>query len=542
MKQLKTLLLIVVGLLLLSLTGCVRDDDNPVVHTGTSHTGPKAGGVTLGQQIENIYATSYMRNAYIQEYGLPSGVSTPVHTTHLYVKLHPQDTAQLSKIVDDTTIDAFLYPLDYELIGRGHYNQPAEDTGWVYAVVPLGNAILANVQHILIDSCCIPDYSETDLIELENKLLLKVFGPGEEPIPSANDDPEMPRVYGKPKGHIRVMNTSTGRVDPMRRVRVRLNTIVRCVSVYTNDNGYYEYTGFLSFITNVNYTVVFENRNNFKVWNNFDGFTSLLPDAMCLGIHNPNWHTDTVKTSDYSWGSATIFNAASVYYHHLWVEEAMNIGQPVNKLRIGYMPVVGVEWGGCTPMWHHRIYSPSEWYQYLALVYITAAGGFAVPDMMIWTPTDSSATIYKIVFHEMTHVSHYANVGNTYWSTFVRNTIANGDYGNGVSYTECVGVGEMWAYYAGIKAYKYYKSNYDNLMTDNFDRDYLINLNNTYWFRPANLMYLDSIVQDVNPHLLFQCMTPTNVNHCTFRQEIKSRLDSTYWHTVDSLFYELCTN
>ena len=473
-----------------------------------------------------------MRALYRQMHNLPSSAATPVRTTHLYVKLHPEDTTQFSMIVDDTVINAFPYPLDYELIGQGNYVQPTEDTGWVYAVVPVNWSPLSTINHLLIDSCCIPEKQDEDLIEIENAALVELFGPGELPVPT--------RVMGKPKGYIKVQNTSTGQYDGMRRIKVVMNTLVRVAVTYTNDNGYYEYNGW-SFVTNVNYSIMFENIHDFKVWNHHNGFTSVLQDAMCLGKHSPQGYSYNILVSDFNWRAATICNAASVYYNHLWKGTDLNIGRPVGGLRIGYLPISGYihsmtghNWTACTPMWRHRIYSATEWYQYLAIYYVTLMGGLAIPDMMVWSDSWYTDTICSTIFHELAHVSHYRKVGNTYWDSLVANTISNSGYGDINNFPDYVGVAEMWAYYAEVNAYDFYKSHYDQLMPIH------AGVPSGYWFRPDILQSLDNSIPDFEIHDIFECMTNTNTNHCTFRGEVLNRVPVSYHSVVVNAFNPLC--
>ncbi len=519
-------LLFTVVLALAFITGCSRDIEN-IEHLNGSGTSRKPSGVYLGNHITNIYATQYMRYA-VSKKDWNANRPPRVQTTHLYVKLHPIDTTQFACIVDDTSINAFPYPLDYELIGEGNYVQPDSDTGWVYAVVPLGWAPLTSIPHILIDSCCIPNDNDNALLMVEEEELLKVLGPGGD------------RVSGRPHGYIKVRNTSTGGQDGLRRAKVITNTIVRCRTTYTNDNGYYSFTGGWAYITNVNYTVLFENIHDFKVWNYFNNGSCILPNAISLGVHSPSGYSYTIEPNNViNWRAATICNAASVFYNHLWND--LKIGRPIGGLRIGiYIQPENSNWSACTPMFRHRIYNPSEWYQYLALAYVTMLGGLAIPDMLFLSGTDSSHHIYSTIFHELLHVSHYNQVKNsTYWDHLVANTILNSGYGDSVSRPDYVGVSEMWAYYAEMVAYNYYRNNYNSLMPDFFHHG--IQPDEGHWFKPENLQELFNVgIPNLDLYTLFQCMTSTNINHCTFRQEIRNKVNSGYWPQVDACFNGLC--
>lgn len=118
---------------------------------------PKSGtptGITLGNRLENAYTVRNMTAAWYDLFG--NDIRCPLVATHYYVKILPQDSTDVTRLVEDTSLCLFPYPLDYELIGEGMYELDSTDTAWVYTVVPVGYN-LSGLTYTVIDTCCIPD-------------------------------------------------------------------------------------------------------------------------------------------------------------------------------------------------------------------------------------------------------------------------------------------------------------------------------------------------------------------------------------------------
>ncbi len=85
-----------------------------------------------------------------------------------------------------------------------------------------------------------------------------------------------------------------------------------------------------------------------------------------------------------------------------------------------------------------------------------------LPDITIGTKgQDSYAGIYSSTVHELSHASHYAQVGNAYWSPYIRYIIAaflrEGKVAYGTGTLENAGyceVGESWGYFMESVLYK----------------------------------------------------------------------------------------
>ena len=110
-----------------------------------------------------------------------------------------------------------------------------------------------------------------------------------------------------------------------------------------------------------------------------------------------------------------------------------------------------------------------------------------LPDITIGTKDVSDyKSIYNLTMHELSHASHFAQVGTSYWNQYILYVLeafvleGGSIYGNGSGdssgYCE---VGEMWAYYMQSKlCYERYGGTYPNFGTE-------------YWFSPQVLRYLE---------------------------------------------------
>ena len=497
--------------------------------SGIATKASEESGVQLGNAIQNAYSLYYMRQAYDQLYceidvmaphpGWPD--RTLIQPTHLYIRVHPVDTTQVNLLVDDSTVDAFPYPLDRELIGCGEYVPSEEEEGYVYAVVPINWDGLHFLDYAVIDTCCIPDDDDDRLEDVERRALqnagLTLY--------------EEPKSSGRPGGDIKVRNTVTEDFEGVKGVMVVMNTLVRVRHAYTDESGHYSQD--TKFYSNVNYTLSFTNHDNYKIWKNN---LSVLPATLALGVHSPRGYTYYMDTTSHGWQLSTVHNAAYIYRNYLCSEFHLDL--PPKGMRLWLMPTdVFGRWTASTPMWHHRIYDYMTFESFTSMLPLSATAIYlwVLPDMFIFRNDRNTADHYRTLFHELSHASHCMHAGATYWEHLVWNTIIHGGYGDMESRPEYVGVGEMWAYYADhtLTNYSFRSVNgvlYDVLTHTSHD---------TSWFRPD---ILDSVAQCISNDAcstLFQCLTPTNSTHLTMREEIKNRVSDTYHERIGELFEPL---
>ena len=110
-----------------------------------------------------------------------------------------------------------------------------------------------------------------------------------------------------------------------------------------------------------------------------------------------------------------------------------------------------------------------------------------LPDMTIGTDgAKDYKTIYLSTVHELSHASHFSEVGTAYWDKFIEYIISSYISSGGTTYGSGQGenagyceVGEMWAYYNESKMYK---ERYGGIMPT---------FGTSYWFRPQIFRYID---------------------------------------------------
>ncbi|NPD86799.1 hypothetical protein HNS38_18700 [Lentimicrobium sp. L6] len=113
----------------LFLTSCSKDNYKGAETSETKSTSatqsndPIALGETivLGAQLENPYSVENMQLAYnsLVKEGKQIPQSLSVYTSHYYVRFLPEDENELDFLLQDSTIELFDYPLDYEIVTPG---------------------------------------------------------------------------------------------------------------------------------------------------------------------------------------------------------------------------------------------------------------------------------------------------------------------------------------------------------------------------------------------------------------------------------------
>lgn len=104
---------------------------------------PQNTMIILGEKVPNPYALSVMQNAY--EEMVKSDSHFPIlkklNPTDLYVRFFSKDSTDL-RILDESGLILFDYPLDYEIDTMGNYYHdptiPDDMPTWLYTTVPVG--------------------------------------------------------------------------------------------------------------------------------------------------------------------------------------------------------------------------------------------------------------------------------------------------------------------------------------------------------------------------------------------------------------------
>lgn len=131
------------------------------------------------------------------------------------------------------------------------------------------------------------------------------------------------------------------------------------------------------------------------------------------------------------------------------------------------------------------------------------------PDITINTD-GSHLDLYRTTCHELSHASHFSNVGSWYWSQYINYIITYGAYGDSSKKNAgYCGVGEMWGFYVGgLLATRAYPGSYYN--------------GTTYWFRPQIMRNL--VGAGLSEKQIFDCLTSSITSH----EQLKNKLIERY--------------
>ena len=152
--------------------------------------------------------------------------------------------------------------------------------------------------------------------------------------------------------------------------------------------------------------------------------------------------------------------------------------------------------------------------------------------MFIFNNDISTVSQYATIFHEFSHVSHYAQVGGNYWSLLVGDEIVGVGYGdtNSSWLSQRVGVSEMWGYYAeGMLEEQYWEIYHSDT---SFNEIY----GGEHWFRPQILYEITDTIPEVSLLSIFGCLQSNVYEFNTFKNAIKNSVNSQYHEYIDSLF------
>ena len=534
--------------MIIGMFSCQKDELTTNLENQTeinSDLEPK-GMMVLGKQLENPYSVENMKKAYesLKSSGTLKSVTTDtfkVVTNTLYIRFLPKDSSDLKTLWADTTIELFDYPMDYEIVEEGFYYHDPEipecQPTWQYTSVPV-NYQFPEVQYEIIEECYIPEDDEEDETELKSSYLGDFYGQLEfeafRITGNLNEESTLKSSNGimakkkKPAGTIRVDNnaiksrssTKIG-LEGVMKVKVRVHNFVKWDSKYTGEDGKYKMDKY--YRTNIHYAVVFQNETGFTVWGNWASFACANYN---MGWHSNSGYSRDIYTNSDAWLWASVNNAAYIYREKLCPK--FGVSKPPTYTTIWARNKSNSKWAGSAPMLRHVAFTDAE----LNSMDIPATfssddnswylGGF-LPDVFIYKNTDSK-TLYSIVFHELSHASHFSKVGQAYWKKYITHIVNNRGYGKGTEiYAGYTGVGEMWGNYFGngicIRDYFGSFSGYFDYEED--------------WYKPGILMRLDDN-DGFTPSEIYSCLTLDVNSHMKLKSKLKEKF--TKDAQVDSRF------
>lgn len=454
------------------------------------------------QKLPNPYELKVMQKIY-DDYSIDTVTLQP---TDLYVCFMPQDSAQFRTLYDRYDLELFDYPLDIMLEEGEEYLNPELDEGdlpWLYTTVKPDFAFPENIRYEIIDTCYIPSEEEAIIQTRSATIDVEAIALGRMgyDIDTLDIPTRVPGTQIKPTGTIVVSDGSSSDI-PVKGVKIRCHNVVKWDKCYTDENGHYSMNK--SFKTNVHYAVVFDNEKDFDIWGNR---WPVGRSNYNMGWRDNAGFSTTIDTTSIAWEWAVVNNAAYDYY--LMCEET-GITKPPQQLKIWVWKNAE---SSSAPMLR-RIMTPigfNSHSDFLNLLVNTVYGSLAtiakdifkivLPDITIATKGEDYYSIYETVNHELSHASHYSQVGTVFWSEYISYIMTYGSYGDGTgNNAELCGIGEMWGYSMGYIQYcellgnRIEVGNYPGYVVDG-------------WIKPHALwdLYADNTLTKKQ---IYDCLTP----------------------------------
>ena len=464
-----------------ALVACSRSpDEGRYPDPGLRH-----GMIQLGEKLEDPYTVSNMQKAFASVYATKAD-RVDITATDLYVRFLPSGEGQLEALRREG-LYLMDHPMDYRIVQEGDYYQDPEvgqeAITWQYAVVPRGYTFPSGIRYELLDEVYISEHApatradiDWQLVEREAFRLTGNLDLWEDPL--TRGETETPAVA--PSGRITIEDPlyCDGKPLGVAGVKVACNIFVKVACCYTDRDGYYQMSQ--TFTGTPRYRLVFQNEKGFNVGFNFllvPASVSTLGTAEAAGV---DLHVTRADSEGSLFRRCVVNNAAYDYYSRCSAED-LDLTPPPSDLRFWIFPMLNCS---SATMLHHGAFLDNELIQEYLGQWIPVVKMF-LPDITIGTRQLDYSQIYEITMHELAHASHYAQVGNEFWTPYIdyviRCFITEGwqAYGSGIganaSYCE---VGEMWAHFMQ-----------ETLRKDRYGGT-VKQFGNSYWFKPDIFTYL----------------------------------------------------
>lgn len=469
--------------------------------------------IVLGEQLEDPYSVENIQKAVLSLY--PTKGRVDIRPTDYYVRFLPSGEEEYD-LLESMGVNMVDHPLDYRIVREGDYYHdpqiPDSLITWQYAVVHPDFKFPDGIVWEKLDECYISENDVTtrasgidwEAVERESYRLTG-NAPASGTTKGGGDYPA-----AKPKGRITVLDPAYDS-EPVgvAGVRVSMNSFVKFANTYTDEEGYYEADR--TFSSEVRYRLVFKNRKGFSI-----GMNLLLCPASVstLGKGSPEGVSHLVKpASDKKMFCRCVVNNAGWDYWQGCSSGTSGIRTPPSNLRIWLFQ--GMSESSTIMMQQGVLVDGSVVGDFLG-EYAVLVKMF-LPDITVGIGgrTDYSS-IYSTAVHELSHASHYCQVGNEYWEKYIRYILTSFVTSGGMTYgvgTEkdhgyCE-VGEMWAYYSQTKFFR-----------ERYQDDPGRTFGTSFWFRPQILLFMDD--RGIDRFRIFAALTSDIVDRDLLRDKLIS--------------------
>lgn len=170
----KDLYWIAIAVCFLCCTGCCEKYSSimpeEIDNAGNVSNNPQ---LVLGEKLKNPYSVSNMQIAYDllspTTKALTVGTTNIIKTTHYYVKFKPKTDEELTRLLLDSLLILYPYPLDYKVIsyGSGYYRDPEinddNQPTYYYASVKQDYIFPDNIEYEILENLFIPDDNDNPI-------------------------------------------------------------------------------------------------------------------------------------------------------------------------------------------------------------------------------------------------------------------------------------------------------------------------------------------------------------------------------------------
>lgn len=456
----------------------------PEVKTLYEDANRPARPVILGKQLNNPYSIENMQAALDTLKAHPEQHSScmkapsatlediTIEPTDLYVRFLPADSSQFVKLMTDTTLILFDYPLDYEKVQTGDYYKDPTVQGkftWLYTSVPTGYQPPLGIKYEIIKELFIPEHSPyfsvqdapsnakgirpiksyvakqanySDVLKTMEAVSFIITGNGNQlNKPTSGNTPVGMQKITKyvvkkflwstwteavyqPDGWIKLKTPTAD--EGLKGVRVRMARWFTAYEFRTNEYGYYYcYNEFnqLSVCNDIEYFVYLDGQyygNSWKLMDAIAGVACLWTTCVSLGVQNPDGYSMTFTTDSYYWGECVQNNAI---YNYMKIAQSQGVSLPPANLDIATMNIQGVPNGNFTsgtPLFKNNIYVT---YATAIALYLGISDNLGVPIILINGVLPDMILRYEnknfyyqlitfIAWHELTHASQVQRLIN----------------------------------------------------------------------------------------------------------------------------------
>lgn len=457
-------------------SSCVEDSgvDDVVRMNGSSEEKLDTRSVQDSLSFELLpdpYSLINMQSVYDEYLGVGEVELSP---THLYVRFLPEDSEQLDLLLDIEELDLSPVPMDIDPADEESYTQmieASEDYCWLYDAVEVDFEFPEGINYEIIRPCYIPRDGESITLTRESSVDVETEAYSRLGYDVACDNSISPLSKQNPTGVLTVLDDSykDGAKHPVPLVGVKVvcSTFCKKGSDYTDSDG--KYTINKTFTGTPKYKIVFKNENGFTIWGNW-GF--LAPAQKSYKNQSPLGFSMEFTPDNMCWQWCVVNNAANEY----WLSNKNGpILLPPSNLKIWVWK--GYSRSSAPMLRRIKSYIQTTWgdnfiERFLNILYgdlVTInvlSFSLLLPDVFIGTKELEYYEIYQSVNHELSHVSHFMQVGDDYWARYVAYIMSYGNstssYGDGTGVdSELCGIGEMWGYAMG-SWYNYEKYDFPN--------------------------------------------------------------------------------